>query len=109
MQLKLWVFVLLTIIGAVAAGYGSGMYHGRKDAQQDARVFLHEFESATDLTNYLQRQNQEDWSKRLAMYGFRGTDSYLWAGRKWVNLSLGGLFIFAIGLVGLVRLNPKKA
>ena len=84
------------------------MYHGRMDAQQDARKFLQEFRASTDVDNYLEQKNQGNWSKRLQVYGYVGPDSYTRAGRKWINLMAVGLIVFSIGLVGLVRLTFRR-
>ena len=109
MKSKFWFYVILLIAGAVSAGYGSGMYHGRMDAQQDTRNFLQEFRTSTGVDSYLEQKNQDHWSKRLQVYGYVGPDSYTRAGRKWINLMTVGLIGFSLGLVGLARLNfqPK--
>lgn len=108
MKTKFWTLLLLIIAGAVAAGYGSGMYHGRMEAQKEAKAFLLEFNKSIDLNNYFEQKGQTNWSNRLAMYGDVGPNSHFRVRRKWTNLTLVGLLSFGIGLVGLIQLQSPK-
>lgn len=109
MKPKFWVFLLLIIIGAVSAGFGSGMYSGRKEGEESARTFLRQFRTETEVDRFLDQKGQGNWSMRLELYGESGPDSYVRAGRKWVRVTTFGLCILLLGLVSLLRLIFSKS
>ena len=108
MKSRLWLFVVLLMIGAVLAGYSSGHYEGVRTTRIETQQFLREFASATDLESYLQQRGQREWSDKLAIYGIGGSSSYIHSKSSASFSIMAGIVCVGVGLAGLLALSRRK-
>jgi hypothetical protein len=68
MNLRLWICVVLVLVGAAGAGYIYGHSNGVHRTRLDTQYFLGEFARSTDLESYLQQRGQQVKMLELTAY-----------------------------------------